>query len=300
MVDLSGLTILKEAILATIRSKKKKIPAKETSTPAKKADTAKTVKLKTISDGNIDGKYENARFGFAACSDLKDGSVEQLFSTAGCREVLISHYKDCVTGRDSAKTPSKRRTSLMVWVGKGRSKSPQKIGGGNSDSRMSITYEEHMAKSMSTALMVLNAFEKRNKWLRTQVYKTNHMAGTENIIYYFRGSRWWQFAPHTLSLYMLLIRLCKHPDLQKLEKNSSVDTIIKTITGITTGNDTGHASTAKKWLPLLDNRRAIYKDRTLLKNWEAFSSGSEGVRTLTDSNAGDKQTVKRFKEASGK
>ncbi len=293
MVDLFGLKVLKEAILATLR-KKKTLATKDSGTRAAK----KVVKLITIPDGNIDGAYENSKFCFAACSDIENGSVKQLFTTAGCREGVIANYRRCVTGKDNANAPSKRRTSLMVWIGKGNQTHPHKADG--SSGRMNITYGEYLKKCMDTAVLILNALEKRNKWLRTQVYETTHSLNKSNVIYYFRGSRWWQYAPHTLSMYMLIIRLSKHPNLHKLRKNSSVDTIIKAITSINSGNDSGHAKTAGNWVPLLDNRKTIYKGRELVDNWNAVSSGSEGIRRLTDQDADDKQTLKRFKEVLAK
>jgi len=289
MVDLFGLKILKEAILATLKGKKKKVTTAKDS-GAKK--TVKTVKLTTVSDGNIDGTYENGGFCFAACSPMEKGAVKQLFNVRSCREGAIAHYRRCVTGAHGESVVSKRHTSLMVWVCKGTSEHPSDVVNGD---RMSITYEEFMARAMSTAVIIINALEKRNKWLPTKAYKAEHGKGSRHIIYYFRGSRWWQYAPHTLSLLMLIIRLSKHTSLHKLKKNSSADDVIKAILAIRSGRDEGHARTAGKWLALLDNRRVIYKDRSLVANWEAFSSGAEGIRRLTDGEAADSNTQKNFR-----
>lgn len=283
MVDLFGFKILKEAILATIRKKK---------TPTTEAGATKTVKLETLSgDHSFSSAYENANFCFAACTDLDNGSITQITSLAGCREDFIRRYKDCALEQTGAKKLSKRRTSLILWVSKGDAKNPHDC---SSDHRLKMTYEDWMDKSMKTAILMLNRFEAKNKWMRTKVYKAIHSEGSKHIIYYFRGSRWWQFAPHTLSLFMLLIRLSKHISLHKMQNNVTADTVIKNIMAIKSGTDQGHAQTAKYWLSLMDNRRKIYEGRTFKQNWEAFESGSEGIRMLTDGSAADKQAQQRF------
>jgi hypothetical protein len=293
MVDLSGLTILKEAILATIRSKKK-TPAKKKAGAPEAVKAVTTVKLKTMSgESSLDGAYENASFCFAACTDLDKGNITQITNLAGCREGFIRQYRDCALENASAQKPSKRRTSMIVWVSKGNSTNAYDCARG-SQNRLSMTYEDWMEKSMKIAVMMLNKFEARNKWMRTKVYKTTHVHGNKHIIYYFRGTRWWQFAPHTMSLFMLLIRLSKHISLHSMQSNVTPETIIKNIMAIKSGTDQGHAQTAKYWLTLMDNRRKIYDGRSFKDNWEAFQGGSEGIRMLTDNRAADKQSQARF------
>lgn len=291
MVDLSGLRILKEAILATVKSRK------ENKTPAKEKNTTKTittVKLNQCTgDTTYKSAYENSFFSFAACSDLKDGNITQITNLAGCREGFIRAYKDCALETGSAKKPSKRRTSLIVWMNKGDAKNACDCSK-NNEHRLRMTYEDWMDKSMKTAVVMLNAFEARNKWMRTKAYRTKHNMDSKHIIYYFRGSRWWQFAPHTLSLFMLLIRLSKHVSLHSMQSTVTPEAIIENIMAITAGADRDHAKTAKHWLALMDNRRKIYEGRSFKSNWEAFTSGSEGVRMLTDNVANDRQTQQRF------
>jgi len=289
MVDLSGFKILKEAILATIR-KKKKTPTKEKS-PTKAVTTVKFNQC--ANDTTYNGAYENGHFCFAACTDLDNGSVTQLTRLAGCREDFIRQYKNCALEIGSAKKPSKRRTSLIVWISKGGAKNAFDCTKGSSH-RLDMTYEDWMDKSMKTAVIMLNKFEARNKWMRTKVYKTKHNMDSKHIIYYFRGSRWWQFAPHTFSLFMLFVRLSKHISLHSMRSDATPETMIKNIMAIASGTDRDHAQTAKYWLSLMDNRRKIYEGRSFTGNWDAFSSGSEGIRMLTDGHANDGQTQRRF------
>ncbi len=277
MVDLFGL---KEVIL--------------TATKRKDKSTIPTVKLKHITnDSSYGSTYESSGFCFAACSELSKDSVIQLFNLNGCREGFIRQYKSCVLRSENAEKPAKKRTSLIVWINKGKAKNAYDYSN-NSDARLNLSYEAWMDKSMKVAVMMLNKFEARNKWLRTKVYKVDHKLSDKNIIYYFRGSRWWQFAPHTMSLFMLLIRLSKYNSLHEMRGSVTPETIVKNILKIKGGSDQGHAQTAGNWLTLMDNRRAIYKGRSFEDNWEAFTSGSEGIRKLTDGEAADQQTQKRF------
>lgn len=277
MVDLFRL---KGVTLAAIKRKNK--------------STIPTVKLKHLSgDSSYGSAYESSSFCFAACSDLSKGSVTQLFHLNGCREGFIRQYKSCALGHDDAAEPAKKRTSLMVWINKGKAETAYDYSK-NTSARLNMSYEDWMDKSMKVAVMMLNRFEARNSWMRTKVYKADHKLSTKNIIYYFRGSRWWQFAPHTFSLFMLLIRLSKHTDLHEMRNNVTPEIIVKNILQIKGGHDKHHAETAGNWLTLMDNRRAIYKGRSFKTNWEAFTSGSEGVRKLTDGEAADQQTQQRF------
>lgn len=259
---------------------------------AKKAAAPKAVTLTHLkSDSSMSGEYENARFCFAGASDIKSGRIEQLSTVAGCREGFISNYRQLVEGDN--KGLCKRKTSLIVWIHKSNHRYPTDPKGTNG-ARLPETYDVWMEKCMKTGLLLINHFEKRNKWLSTKLYKVNHKLNNQ-IIYCFQGSRWWQFAPHSMSLYALLIRLGKQTPLHSLRRNATNTTIIKALTGLAgQTTDVGHAATAEKWKVFLDNRRAIYKGRTLVGNWKFANNSSEGIRRLTDNSADDGTTQKRF------
>jgi hypothetical protein len=260
----------------------------------KSATVAKSVQLKPLAaDKSLANSYENSRFSWAACSDIKNGTIEQLTSVAGCREGFINLYKYLVENGD--KKLCKRKTSLMVWLNKGGQRSPTNPVDGKG-ARLDVTYEVWMEKCMLTGLLLLNHFEKRSKWLNTKMYKVDHKLN-DQIIYYFNGSRWWQFAPHSISLFCLLIRLGKFPALQSLRRNASNDTIIKALTSLGGSTiDADYARGAGKWQVFLDNRREIYQGREFEDNWKLADGGREGIRRLTGREANDATIQRRFNE----
>ena len=278
-------------IFTLITRRANKVALKRKSSAPKKEAVLKAVKLKHLkNDSNYDSQCGNPGFCFAPASSPKKGVITQIKVLSGCREGFMSRYRDAILDDNSA---YRKKTSVIVWINKGKTEYAKLPSGGAGPD----THEAWMEKSCRAGLHLINHFEKRNKWLLTKLYRVDHTIGKKHIIYYFQGSRWWQFAPHSMSLFMLLIRLGKREDIQNLRANASTKTILETIGSVKTdNNDHNYTRQAERWLPFLDNRRAIYKGRSLEQNWKICSSSSDGIQMLTSGRSMDKTTQMIFNE----
>lgn len=281
--------------MATTKKKffKKSAARKATAPKKAAAPAAPTVKvkfrtemLKTLKED----VYENNAYNFAVCSEIENGNCEQLSQIFTCREGLIGAFRSLLYEN---KKLSNKKISIMLWINSGNETHMKHFGA-------PIPYDKWVDSSVKASLKAVNCFEKRNKWLRTKAYRVNHEYGKSQRVYVFQGSRWWMTSSYLLSLFLLLLRLGRGPEMKKVASNASTATIVETIKDIAKSgkNDYLRVGAVDKWVVFLDNRRKIFKGRkTFVDNFKATDDvNGEGILKLTDNNARDEQTQKRFND----
>ncbi len=240
---------------------------------------------------NNTGAYANWCYNFAACSEIKEGSVKQLCSFHTCREAYIGEVMNLINGENgNGEGYSTRKTTLMIW---------QHIGDNNKNKLPSFAegkpLEEHTTIALKAGIQIVNRFADEGGWLKSKLYRVKLPKSTKSIVHVIEGSRWWSTAPQTLSLYLLLIRLGRRPELRKIKINTPIKEVVKTLKKMSKdGKDSYHIIKPELWPMLIRNRSDIYKNRKFSTNFSRVSGETDGLRCLTLGECGDTIIQKRF------
>jgi len=165
----------------------------------------KSIKVLMNKSGNIAEQVYpgNNMYSFSLFS-VVDGVNKQFGGWHGCRETLANVL--CAYHREPKKwiydvLPSLRATRLIV-----------------ASRTAKVNYEEQaaeMKKQMIQALKALNVFEKGLGWSLSKLAVVSNEDLPEKGLscYAFTGSVRWSRSTQLLSLYLLIIRLCRLPEL---------------------------------------------------------------------------------------
>ncbi len=267
----------------------------------------KTVKLVTNKEGGLLNQpySSNRTVSFSTCSEIQDDVAKMLTGFYYCREGVIGHFarffseeadeENIINDDDEPrqglyehKDVPTRKTSVAVHTNVGKA----------SDADIEV-FESHMKR----AIKLLNHYERRNKWFLSEIYKTNHSSGKENLIYLLKSSKWWMTSTHILSLYLLLIRLGEYGFWDKIGKSTNNSEVLSYFSKIKENqHDSRNVSgnQPKKWNVLLDNRKKIYGGRTRNStfgfNKDHFTVKTDGVYALCSNESYDKETKRKFAE----
>ncbi len=254
----------------------------------------KTVKLTTMPDGGLlNQPYTSGKsISFSTCSEIRDGAAEMLTGLYYCREEVINNFAKFFSKRDGldtdgSKTPlynyedmPKKKTSVAVH-----------INIGNKDA----AYIKSLDNEIKRSIKLLNHYERRNKWFLSEVYKADHDSRKSDLIYLFKSSKWWMTSTHTLSLYLLLIRLGEYElfdVIKKFTANPEVLSLFNKVRDL-------HDNHPERWNVLLDNRKKIYGERMQKEIFtfaDAFTVKVDGIWTLCENRSCDKITKEKFAE----
>jgi hypothetical protein len=251
---------------------------------------------------------------FSICSEIKNSSARTLTRFFGCREAAVGAFSrfldketddsyvsnemtyDKKLGRD------KEHFALYEHKDMPTGKTSVAFHMNTSLERHHKKNEKHLEELVERAVCLLNHYERRNKWALSEVYKTRHDASDSDGIYLFRSSKWWMTSTHTLSLYMLLIRLGEHNFIKNIDKstpNSKVLSVFNKIDECHTGYSDVHKTYPKMWNILLDNRKKIYKGNTQKDNFSFNKSNTvkiDGIRRLCSDCSCYYEISERFNE----
>lgn len=264
----------------------------------------KTIKLETSKDsGIINQPYTtNEKVSFSTCTEIKDGSARMLTCFVYCREGVIGHFSRFFSEKFDNEYRSDYNDGKLYDhedMPKSKTSMAAHFSTGKKVRRRIKELDSYVERSVN----LLNHYERRNKWGLSEVYKTKHDAGKADCIYLFKSSKWWMTSPHTLSLYMLLIRMGKNKIFDKVDKSTSNSELLSILKG---ANDEVHDShrfsgdRPKAWNLFLDNRKEIYGKREQ-KNIFTFSQDSytvriDGISSLCSGNSQDRRVKEKFKE----
>ena len=245
----------------------------------------RTIEFKPKSnDELVEGVYKNVKIAFALCSAEQDGAVTQLHNFYYCREAIIGKVPSLFAS-GTPKLPTRN-----TWI------SIQKSLCEKNEKSARKGYVALFEQEIINAVRLVNHFERRNKWLISKAYKTKHEYDKITGIYVIKSSRWWLTSPHTLSLYMLLLRIAAKEQFNNIIKDTTNKEITKRIIAITNDSrDYEKTRAAAMWSVLLDNRRKIF-DKGSKENFNivAAEGAREGILSLTKGDCNDKITYKRF------
>jgi len=259
-----------------------------------------TVKLEIHPDSvafltESDNPYVKHGYSFAPASKIVKGTCRQLYTFGSCRDGYLSRLKNHHAGNSSFLDGySTEKTTLMIHTSLGKANPDS---GNSTPEGQSGNYHVWLAESVKAAVQIINAFERDAGWLRTKAYKAILPKKSKADVHVFEGSRWWSTSTHTLSMFMLLIRLGKRHEIKALGFKPTIDEVLTVLAKIEgRGLDSYSLTNTNLWRILVKKRKKVYGNRKFSTNFSSVNSGNDGLRALVTHSSSDTVAQERFKE----
>ena len=245
--------------------------------------------IKFMSD---DAVYPNSRCKFALCSlPTKTKKSQQLTQFHHCRDGFLQKVLNHFNGGTSLGDVSTAKTVIMFRVIAAK-KPTESVPDWFKDN-----FDKWAQSSAKAGLRLVNHFEKENSWRLSKLYKVKTPKNSPHHIHMVQGSRWWMLSTHTLSLFILLIRLGAREDVHKLGNLRKMESIVNKISTFSNGADSGLCEDVWKWPILLKNRKSLFNCKDFSENYSRTNSGYDGIYGLTTGTIKDTELNKKFKAA---
>jgi hypothetical protein len=216
--------------------------------------------------------YYGFSFGTAVFSENKEVKTHSGFHT--CRESLIGQVSDNL---DSLKTD--KTHVLLRW------------DSGAGDEKKQAANALRNQKWIEKSIKLLHIYEKIAGWPLTKPYKIKTENGDSTKLYYFLSSRRWIKAPYLLSLYLLLIRLCKLDHIDGFKTHNDFTKIIEKISirdhPQITPDERHVIDTFRYWETLITHYADLFRKRKIEYYWSTDrlerdnSVSYEGITNLS-------------------
>jgi hypothetical protein len=225
-----------------------------------------------LSPGNALGSSSNySSFGFACAEEPKDGKIELIQAYHTCREGLMSSMRTRL--REGSKQPTDKMRIVFRWAG------------GTTTSKADLKATESWVKR---SVPVLQAFDRIAGWPLTRVYKIETPHDDWLRAYYFHSSRRWMKSSYLVSLYTMLVRMCKD---KRIDGFKDFDGLIKVLNKIfsSSSNLISDHSYVKDsmpyWEAIMTGYPKLFRKRKLPYYWDnarlgGNSGSAEGLQYL--------------------
>lgn len=225
-------------------------------------------------------------FSFGCAQEPKDGKIELVQSYHSCREGLMSSMRKRITGDGSHKQPTDKMRMIFRW------------SLSQHDRASGIKLVDGWVKR---SVPVLQAFDRLAGWPLTRVYKIETDYNDWLQAYYFHSSRRWMKSSYLVSLYTMLVRMCK--DI-KVTGFKDFDGLVKVLQKISSSgkslvtDDTYVKTSLPYWKAIMTGYPELFRKRKLPYYWDTArlggrNGGAEGLQYLVK---GDTQYTEIRKE----
>jgi hypothetical protein len=212
-------------------------------------------------------------FNFGCAQEPKDGKIKLVHSYHSCREGLMSSMRSRITGKNDIEQPTDKMRIIFRW------------GASNSNSKKDLKAIDGWVKR---SVPVLHAFDKLAGWPLTRVYEIETNYDNWLRAYYFHSSRRWMKSSYLVSLYTLLVRMCKD---ERITGFKDFDGLVKIVSKITKAGGLRTDSTYVKdslpyWKAIMTGYPDLFRKRKLPYYWDTSRltgdslGGAEGVQYL--------------------
>jgi len=224
-----------------------------------------------LNDGSSAPDYSG--FNFGAAQEPKDGKIKLVSGTHTCREGLFHNMRSRIN-QSTDNQPTDRMRMIFRWY----------AGQANRASEIARS-EEWALRSVS----VLRAFDQCAGWPLTRVYKLDVGSNSAWLgAYYYWSSRRWMKASYLVSLYVLLVRMCKD---ERITGFKNMDDLVKLMakiqkSGTNLKNDHNYVMTSVPyWKAIMKGYPKLFRKRKMPYYWDTSrigggSGGSEGIQYL--------------------
>ena len=247
--------------------------------------------IPTLSD------YTSASVMFAWATIPKNDVFPQVCRFQTCRETFIDIFRNLVHPSNSygySRKIDRRRTRIIV---------------GRQYSRITTesNFLKHMVDNdewMIRACRVLNKFEKRLKWTLTKLYKVEQLPIlTERRVgaYVFTANSKWMHSPQLMSLYLLILRLCRFKAWDDFKKATpeNLKEVYKKLKSVRCGSNSQMFSdksfmrhSYEYWFTMLDNVDELFLNRDISTIYKT-NHAHYGIQSLVKDSA-DRVTLERW------
>jgi len=270
----------------------------------------KKIKIRFSDPQDMRGARSFVRPYMALCGREEDGSLFQLHGWAHCRESIIGYARaKYVNTPYNARCTmlATDRTRVMLYA-------KQTTDSAALLSKKRLAFEN----ALKNAVKILNFFEKEGGLKLSVLYQIEHTLAKSNLAYLIEGSAEWQRAPALLSLYLLLIRCGRFPELGNF---TTFDEFIERCTFVIKDFDTNTANLsayqkanypcafptgdpadtdylrliANKLLVIMKNRKELFS-KTPAKKFYENCSNVDGIYKLCRGSISNKELAENFVE----
>lgn len=201
-----------------------------------------------LSASNYYGFY----FGVATLPKNNEIEIYNRFHT--CREGLIGEiYKNL------DKINTDKTHMLLKW------------DSGATDDQKQVDNDLANQRWIEDSIKLLHIYESIAKWPLTKPYRVKTENGDRTKLYYFLSSRRWIKAPYLMSLYVLMIRLCRNELFTDFKTHDDLIKIGKTVSNkgkAYISNDERHfIDTFKYWTTFITHYADLCRQRKIEYYW---------------------------------
>jgi len=216
-------------------------------------------------------------FTFGCAQEPKDGKIKLVNSYHSCREGLVSGLRDRII-KEAVLQPTDKMHMIFRWAagidGRTKKVKPGEI--------------EKVESWIQRSVAALHAFDSLAGWPLTRVYKIETNYDEWLRACYFLSSRRWLKASYMVSLYVLVVRMCKD---ERITGFKNFDGLVKVIKEATTG---GHKlvydhsyvrDSMPYWEAMMKGYSKMFRKRKMPYYWDkdrinGHEGSGEGIQYL--------------------
>lgn len=238
-----------------------------------KADWSLSTKQSIENTARQDRRY--SAFYFFPLMEPKDGKIAQAFPNNGfysCRDGLISNMKASI---NDGKYPTDKMRMGFIWY-------IDNMGGDSEKSQKAF------AKGViERATNVLHVCERLAGWRLTRPYQVETGYDDMLELFYLHSSRRWLKCSYLVSLYVMLVRMCKDGMFEGVKNFDDLEKrVMGKDSGVFKSDGMYITSTRDYWRAILVGYPELFQKRKMEYYWSpervgGYTGGGEGMYTLS-------------------
>ena len=231
-------------------------------------------KFKLINPSQFGNKSDYFGFCFAGAKEPRDGKIAIIQGTNTCREGMMANMRSSIV-KENKELPTDKFRVIWKWTASEKNlKADLK------------TINDWVNRSIA----VLQAFDRIAGWPLTRVYQVEADGRKWLKLYYYHSSRRWMKSSYLVSLYLLLIRMCKDTRITGFKDfNGLVSKLEKILKNDKLLIDTSYVrQSLPYWEAIMKGYPSLFRQRKIQYYWDTdrlsgnSSGGSEGIQMLTN------------------
>lgn len=231
-------------------------------------------KFQLVNPSQFGNKSDYFGFCFANAQEPKDGKIRMMQGTNTCREGLMANMRSRIV-KESKELPTDKLRIMCKWTA--------------SEKNLKADLKTINAW-VNRSVMVLQAFDRLAGWPLTRVYQIEAGDREWLKLYYYHSSRRWMKSSYLVSLYLLLIRMCKDTRITGFKDfNGLVAKLNKILKNDKLITDTSYVNGSMPyWEAIMKGYPRLFRQRKIQYYWDPdrlsnnSSGGSEGIHLLTN------------------
>jgi hypothetical protein len=214
-------------------------------------------------------------FSFGCATEPKDGKIGLISGYHSCREGLMTRMRSRITGASTQPNDKMR----MIF----------RFCAGNDNKAAHIKESEDWALR---AVPVIQAFDKLAGWPLTRAYKIETRHDSWLRAYYFYSSRRWMKSSYLVSMYVMLMRMCKDTRIKGFKDFNGLVKVVQKCIDSGTNLKMDHSyvkASLPYWEAIMKGYPRLFRQYKLPYYWDTSrlnggGANSEGLQYLVAGN----------------